>query len=406
MEEVGFDARDFARAVGSGGSAASGAFRQFRVLMEKHHDSDGTSVDAAAAYLEYRPGADEVLHWIEVEHKSICVAALRALIYLINAKNGKSLARSVLRNSSRRLYNILISDMGRMARLVLDLLITISQLSVPHARDITIRFNLGDKSIIRLLAPKRPTRPAFLGLLAALLSTGDRAVIVSILVKTRRTVISILKDIAGDNRAAAASKPGERELANGKVNEEFFSAYAAALLASSSDELVRRAVAAPVLELMCLAACLSTSKRLRTIANDLVLRFTEKTSICTVKDVANALHSTPMISSESLDLVRAALQGRTGATASYLRDSRLTFAEPKRSVSWMTSAALLISALSVPLPKNCSKDDVLPGNVFETSTCEKSLVIGPFRQLDSLYRTAIPSRRAEAIRICKETRYR
>mmetsp|Transcript_5913 Transcript_5913/g.24955 ORF Transcript_5913/g.24955 Transcript_5913/m.24955 type:complete len:110 (+) Transcript_5913:314-643(+) len=86
MEEVEFDARDFARAVGSGGSAATGAFRQFRVLMEKHHESDGTSVDAAAAYLEYRPGADEVLQWIDVEHKSVCVAALRALIYLVNAK--------------------------------------------------------------------------------------------------------------------------------------------------------------------------------------------------------------------------------------------------------------------------------------------------------------------------------
>ncbi|KAJ8908377.1 hypothetical protein NDN08_005086 [Rhodosorus marinus] len=374
MEEVEFDARDFARAVGSGGSAASGVLRQFRVLMEKHHESDGTSVDAAAAYLEYRPGADEVLQWIDVEHKSISVAALRALIYLVNAKTGKSLARSVLRNRSRRLYNILTNDMGRMTRLVLDLFITISRLSVPHARDITTRFNLGDKDLIRLVARNSPTRPAFLELLAALLGTGDHAVIVSILVKTRRMVISVLKDIAGDNRAATGSKPGERELANVELNEEFFNAYGRALLALNSDELVRRAVAAPVLELVCFVACISTSKRLRTIANDLVLQFTKKKSICTVEDVANALHSTPMIRSESLDLVRATLHGRTGATASFLRDSRLTLADPRRSVSWMTSAALLISALSVSLPKNCSRDDVLPGNVFEASTCEKSLV--------------------------------
>jgi len=261
-----------------------------------------------------------------------------------------------------------------MTRLVLDLFITISRLSVPNARDITARFNLGDKDLIRLLARNSPTRSAFLELLAALLSTEDHAVIVSILVKTRRMVISVLKDLARDNHAATGSKPGERELANGDVNEEFFNAYAKALLALNPDELVRRAIAAPVLELICFVACIPTSKRLRTTAYDLVLRFTEKEGICTVEDVANALHSTPMIRAESLDLVRATLHGRTGATASFLRDSRLTFAEPRRSVSWMTSAALLISALSVSLPKSCSRDDVLPGNVFEVSACEKSLV--------------------------------
>lgn len=91
-----------------------------------------------------------------------------------------------------------------MTRLVLDLFITISRLSVPNARDITARFNLGDKDLIRLLARNSPTRSAFLELLAALLSTEDHAVLVSILVKTRRMVISVLKDLGNERPNATA----------------------------------------------------------------------------------------------------------------------------------------------------------------------------------------------------------
>lgn len=84
-----------------------------------------------------------------------------------------------------------------MARLVLELLAAIAEISVPLSRELVGRFYLGSNDFFALILPGSPTRSAFIALLVKLLDTGDQAVITSIVVKARKMVISVMRGING-----------------------------------------------------------------------------------------------------------------------------------------------------------------------------------------------------------------
>lgn len=167
----------------------------------------------------------------------------------------------------------------------------------------------------------------------------------------------------------------KRRNKDSSIDATFLKAYSTALRTLQLTEPFRNAIEDPVLELIAKIACQAEVQGARKAAAELFVCCAEQPAVTKKEYVARALLATPLLSSpEALQLISSALKSRPDATSIFLQDPQHFSMDPKLSFSWIASTAIFVTALSTPLPKEATSEDILPASLFDESGLEKTLV--------------------------------